>query len=305
MEEGERSKWFYDSVSPNFAQLHAIKDILYSGRTRFQSIEVIYTYSFGKCLVLDGKIQSSEADEFIYHEALVHPAMIIHPHPQTVFIAGGGEGATIREVLAHASVKRAIMVDIDSEAVDICRRFLPPWHQGSFEDNRVELLHLDARKYLADCGERFDVIIIDLTEPLKGSPSYLLYTQEFYLLAKERLTPEGILSVQAGSCSWDELAIFVAINNTLRSIFPLVFPYQTYIPSFGSLWGFAIASTKFSPLSLSEEEVDDRVSARVSKNLRFYDGQTHKGMFSLPKYLRQEMGKQGRIITDDNPLFLT
>ena len=303
MEEGDRSKWFYDSVNPYFAQLHAIKDIVYSGKTRFQSVEIIHTYSFGKCLVLDGKLQSSEADEFIYHEALVHPAMISHFCPKMVFIAGGGEGATIREVLAHTTVKRAVMVDIDEEVMSICRRFLPFLHCGSLDDSRVELHYLDARKYLADCSESFDVIIIDLTDPLKGGPSYLLYTQEFYRLAQERLTPEGILSVQAYSSSWEDLPTFVAINHTLRSVFPLVFPYQVYIPSFSSLWGFALASLKHSPLALSAEEVDNRISARVSRNLRFYDGLCHKGMFSLPKYLRHEMDKEKRIITNDNPLF--
>jgi spermidine synthase len=130
--EDDPSKWFRDPISPNFVQLHAIKDIVYSGKTRFQSVEVIHTSSFGECLVLDRKLQSSEMDEFIYHEALVHPSMITHPHPETVFIAGGGEGATLKEILSHTSVKRAVMVDIDEEAVDICRRFLPSLSQGSF-----------------------------------------------------------------------------------------------------------------------------------------------------------------------------
>ena len=301
--EDDPSKWFYDPINPNFVQMHAIEDIVYSGKTRFQSVEIIHTSSFGRCLVLDEKIQSSEMDEFIYHEALTHPPMITHPHPETVLIVGGGEGATLREVLAHTSVKRAVMVDIDEEAVDICRRFLPFLSQGSFEDDRAELLYLDAREYLAEREEKFDVIIIDLTEPLKGGAAYLLYTQEFYRLAQERLAPEGIMSVQAGSCSLEDLGIFSAINNTLRSVFPLVFPYQAYIPSFSGLWGFATASAKLSPLSLSVEEVDGRTSAKVSRSLRFYDGTAHQGMFSLPKYLRQEMSKEKGIIADDNPQF--
>jgi spermidine synthase len=196
------------------------------------------------------------------------------------------------------------MVDIDKEAVDICRRFLPSLSQGSFEDSRAELLYCDARGYLAEHQEKFDVIIIDLTEPQKEGPSYLLYTQEFYRLVQERLAPEGIMSVQAGTCSLEELLTFSAINNTLRSVFPLVFPYEAYVPSFGGLWGFAIASTKLSPLPLSVAEVDRRVSVKISKNLRFYDGLAHQGMFSLPKYLRQEMSQKKMIITDDNPQFV-
>ncbi|HJX69716.1 MAG TPA: fused MFS/spermidine synthase, partial [Dehalococcoidia bacterium] len=248
--------------------------------------------------------QSSEADEFIYHEALVHPAMITHPHPRRVFIAGGGEGAILREVLTHRSVEKVVMVDIDQEAVDICRRFLPFMHQGSFEDNRVELLHLDAREYLTNSKQQFDVIIIDLTDPLEGGSSYLLYTQQFYRLARERLAPDGILSLQAGSCSLRESAAFMAIDNTISSVFPLVFPYQADVPSFGVLWGFSLASMQWEPLSLSVEEVDKRVSTRVSRSLRFYDGLTHRGMFCLPRYLRQEMRRGKSIITNENPLFV-
>jgi spermidine synthase len=301
----EPHKWLYDSVNPYFIQMHSIKDICYAGRTKFQSIEIITTDNFGKCLVLDGKIQSSEADEFIYHEALVHPAMIGHPHPQTVFIAGGGEGATLREVLAYSTVKRVVMVDIDKQAVDICRSFLSSWHHGSFEDSRLELLHVDAREYLASYRGKFDIIIIDITDPLKGGSSYLLYTQQFYQLVQQRLTPDGILSIQAESCDWGEWNIFTAINNTLNTAFAAVFPYQAYIPSFGCLWGFTLATShQFNPLLLSPEEVDNRISTRISKSLKFYDGVTHRGMFSLAKFLREEMSKEKRIITDEDPIFL-
>jgi len=303
-DDPNRHIWFRDSINPNFVQLYAVREVIYSGKTKFQAVDIIHTNNFGKCLVLDGKIQSSEKDEFIYHEALVHPAMITHPHPRTVFIAGGGEGATLREVLAHRSVEKVVMVDIDQEAVDICQRFLPSLHQDSFKDNRVQVLHLDAREYLSNSGKQFDIIIIDLTDPIEGGPSYRLYTQQFYRLARESLAPEGILSVQAGSCNWGESTIFVAINNTLHSVFPLVFPYQTHVPSFGGLWGFVLASQQLNPLSQSVEEVDQQISARVSRNLKFYDGLTHQGMFCLPRYLRQEISQGKSIITDEKPLFL-
>lgn len=304
MEEDDPNKWFRDPINPDFVQLHRVEEVIYSGKTKFQSVQIIQTGSFGKCLVLDGKIQSSEKDEFIYHEALVQPAMITHPDPRKVFIAGGGEGATLREALAHRSVEKAVMVDIDREAVDLCRRYLPSMHQGSFEDNRAELLCLDAREYLANCGQSFDVIILDLTDPLEGSPSNLLYTQQFYQLARERLAPEGILSTQCGPCGFGNFAAFVAINHTLNSAFPSTFPYQANIPSFGELWGFSIASQKLDPLSLPKQEVDRRISTRVSGKLRFYDGITHQGLFCLPRYLRQKMIQGADIITDKSPSFV-
>lgn len=296
-------KWFYDRVSQNLIQLHSIKEVLYSGQTRFQSAEIIRTGSFGKCLVLDGKIQSSEADEFIYHEALVQPAVITHPRPETVFIAGGGEGATLREVLAHNTVKRAVMVDIDEQVVALCQKFLPDYNRGSFEDRRTELLHVDARDYLAKSEELFDIIIIDLPDPIEEGPAYLLYTQEFYQLVRDRLTENGIISVQAGSASLTELLNLSAVNNTLKSVFPVVCPYQTDIPCFGGPWGFCLASLKLNPVLLSPAEVDKRIAAR-SLDLKFYDGLTHQGLFSLPKYLRDELSAQTRLITDDQPLYL-
>jgi len=297
-------KWFYDRVSRNLIQLHSIEEMLYTGQSKFQSIQIIGTGSFGKCLMLDGKIQSSEVDEFIYHEALVQPAMITHPCPETVFIAGGGEGATIREVLSHNTVKRAVMVDIDEEVVAICQKFLPNHSRGSFEDRRSELHHGDARDYLAKCGEKFDIIIIDLPDPIEEGPAYLLYTQEFYQLVRDRLTANGIITVQAGSAAWTELLNFTAVSNTLKSVFPIVCPYQVNVPSFGGPWGFCLASQNLNPLLLSVTEVDDRISARSLSGLKSYDGLTHQGMFSLPKHLRGELSKQISLITDNEPLYI-
>ncbi len=297
------TNWFWEFVTPHLIQQFSISDILYSGKSEFQSIQVIDTPGFGKCLILDGKIQCSEAGEFIYHESLVHPPMITHPKPETVFIAGGGEGATLREVLGHSTVKRVVMVDIDKEVPDICKRFLPSLGQDSLEDSRVELLHIDAMKYLDETQEKFDVIIIDLTEPLEEGPAYLLYTQEFYQGLKEKLTQDGLVALQSGSTSMVISLGFIAVANTLRTAFSVVAPYQAEIPSFGGTWGFAVASQNLDPRELSPEEVDRRLSRRVSKPLRFYDGLTHRGVFSIPKYLREEMAREKRIITKDQPLF--
>ena len=297
-------KWFCDRVSRNLIQLHSIEEVLYTGQTRFQAIEIIRSGSFGKCLVLDGKIQSSEVDEFIYHEALVQPSMITHPCPETVFIAGGGEGATLREVLSHNMVKRAVMVDIDEQVIAICQEFLPNHSPGSFEDKRTELYHVDARDYLAKCGEKFDIIIIDLPDPIEKGPAYLLYTQEFYHLVRNKLTDNGIISVQAGSAAWTELLNFSAVNNTLKSVFPIVCPYQVNVPCFGGPWGFCLASLNLNPVQLSASEVDSRISARSLKDLKLYDGLTHQGIFSLPKHLRDELSRQVRLITDNEPLYI-
>ena len=298
----DKHKWFHDHINPDLTMLHSIRETIYSGRSKFQTIDIIDTGGFGICLVLDGKIQSSESDEFIYHEALVHPAMLTHPKPEKVFIAGGGEGATLREVLAHKAVKRAVMVDIDKEVVDVCRRFLPSFHQNSFDDPRTELHFADARKYLEESNSRFDVIIIDLADPLAKGPARLLYTKEFYQIVQQRLQPDGIVSIQAESSGWDELQNFVTIASTLKSAFSVVCPYQAHIPSFVSLWGFISASQSLDPTRLAPEEIDARILARISKKLKSYDGLTHQAMFIIPKHVRHQLAITRKIITDKEPI---
>ena len=298
----DKHKWFHDHVSPDLSMLYSIREMIYSGRTKFQTIDIINSGSFGICLMLDGKIQSSEADEFIYHEALVHPAMLTHPKPEKVFVAGGGEGATLREVLAHRTVQKAIMVDIDEEVVAACRRFLPSFHQNSFDDPRAELHFTDARKYLEESNDKFDVIIIDLVDPLAKGPARLLYTQEFYKIVKQRLQPDGVISVQSESAGLADLQNFTAIVNTLGTTFSKIRPYQVNVPSFIDMWGFTCASQCLDPSVITAEEIDNRISARVSRELKAYDGLTHQAMFTFPKHIRQKLAATQRIITDKEPI---
>jgi len=298
----DRHRWLSDRVTPDLTVLHSIRDRIYSGQTEFQSVDIVKTGSFGVCLVLDGKIQSSEADEFVYHEALVHPAMLTHPQPEGVFIAGGGEGATLREVLKHNTVRRAVMVDIDEEVVNICRRFLPSWHANAFDDSRTELHFADARRYLEDTSEHFDVIIIDLVDPLENGPARLLYTQEFYEILRDRLGPNGILTVQAEPAEWTNLDNFTAIANTLGNVFSIARPYQVHVPSFLGLWGFVSASKTLDPRQIGPEEIDTRLTTRLSQELKSYDGLTHQAMFTIPKHIRQQLAASNTIITDREPI---
>ena len=303
MTEPKSYKWFLDFLNPEEGHMHGIRTMLYSAQTKFQQMEIMETGSYGRCLVLDGKMQSSEADEFIYHEALVHPALLTHPDPKRVFIVGGGEGATLREILRHRSVERVLMVDIDQEVVERCKQYLPEWHQGAFDDPRVELKFLDARKYLEDTNDSYDVIIIDISEPVEEGPAYLLYTKEFYQIVNRRLTPQGLITLQAGSTAVNSLFCFASVCQTLKTAFPIVGPFETSIPSFGLPWGFAVASKGVDPRSITPRDIDERIAKRVTGELRYYHGEIHQGQFLLPKHLRQRLASEERIIEDNQPLF--
>jgi spermidine synthase len=296
--------WFADQIRPGETLLHAITQWHYRARTPYQHVEILELQHYGKTLLLDGKIQSTLADEFIYHESLVHPALITHPNPRRVGVIGGGEGATLREGLRYRTVIDAVMVDIDAEVVDTCRRLLPEWSQGAFEDPRTRLVLQDARRYLEENDEPFDVLIVDITDPLEGGPSYRLFTKEFYELVWSRLTMDGLLAVQSEDALMGDTQAFSAICRTLAAVFPVVRPYAVDVPSFGVPWGFSVASKGPDPLALSIEEVDRRVAQRLNGELRFYDGLTHQGLLGLPRYLRDAIAAQTTVIRDETPLFV-
>lgn len=296
-------RWLIEAQGPNEGHVMGIENFLYTGNTEFQSMDILELGSYGKCLVLDGRVQSTMADEFIYHEALVHPPMLSHPNPQQVFIVGGGEGATLREVLRHRSVKKALMVDIDREVVSKCRELLPEFHQGSFEDPRAELKFTDARKYLEETSETFDVILIDISEPVQEGPAYLLFTREFYEVVEKRLNPPGVIALQAGSVSCVGGECFAGVHNTLRSVFPSVSPYVAFVPSFGIPWGFCMASPDKGINPTFLRGIDELIKARIQGELRFYDSLTHQSIFSLPKHVRIRLASEERIIEDNAPLF--
>ncbi|MDP6101801.1 MAG: polyamine aminopropyltransferase [Dehalococcoidia bacterium] len=296
------SSWFKEYLTPSLVQFVEVREIIFSGKTRFQQVEVVDTFDFGRCLVLDGKTQSSESDEFVYHESLVHPALITHPNPVSVFIAGGGEGATLREVLAHDTVKRAVMVDLDGEVVDICQRFLPNHHRGAFDDPRVELYFRDAKEYLETTEDTYDVIMIDLPDPQEAGPASFLYTRSFYDLLRRRLNFGGLMAVQSEPCMAGNLDAFTAISNTLESVFPGVYPYHAMIPSFSFDWGFNLVSLGPSPLDLTAQEVDRRLAQRGCTLLGSYDGEAHHGLFALSKNIREALAKETRVITENDPL---
>ncbi len=295
-----QQQWHSEEIIPGWGQSFALKSVIYSGHTPYQKVEVIDTDLFGRCLVLDDKVQSSTSDEFIYHEAMVHPAMLAHPQPQKVLIAGGGEGASLREVLRHRSVTRAVMLDIDREVVDLCRRFLPAMSQGAFDDPRSELVVTDAWEYLGKCREKFDVVLMDLTDPMPEGPSQRLYSKEFYQLIKRRLSPDGVVVTQAGTTAWRDLSRICATHNTMRKIYTFAAAYHVSVPVFGIPWGFIVASAALKPLQ--PEEVDRQLAERLSSPLRFYDGIAHQGIFSLPKFLRDAIRRTTRVITLEQPL---
>ncbi len=282
----EGNTYYVEWMGDKGAHLHHTRKNLYEAQTTFQHLNLYETFGFGKLLVLDGEPQSSEFDEDIYHEALVHPALVLSRNPESVLILGGGEGATLREVLRHLTVKKATMVDIDGEVVSVCKKELPGHSKGAFDDPRATVIIDDAIKFLKETTERFGCVISDLTEPDPETPSQGLLNEELFRLIKSKMKADGVFAMQASHATRGKNARHLQYISILKKVWKIVRPYRVFIPSFYSEWGFVLASDALDPLTLSAEEIDKKL-APIASALRYYDGRIHHAIFTPPKELRK------------------
>ena len=297
-------EWHIEPISAGLIQAERITSVICDIQTEYQHVMIVEGECFGRSLILDGKTQSTELDEFVYHEGLVQPSMVSKPNPKNVLIIGGGEGATAREVLKYSSVEKVTMVDIDQKLVDLCKKFLPNHHMNSFSSPRMDLYYSDALEFVESVPKGFEIAIIDVPDPLEFGPAFQLFTVEFFDLLKRKLTANGIMVIQAGATgpSFSEQC-FTAVANTVSQTFDICSGYEIFVPSFGSTWGFITGSDKINPSEKTETIIDKELEGRGINNLKMYDGLSHKGMFQLPKYTREGLISETRIITKSNPIF--
>lgn len=297
--------WLEEDLGDDYRWSYRVNSVLFSGKSEYQAIDLVDTPTFGKVLLLDGKMQSSESDEEVYHELLVHPTLLQHPNPKSVFIMGGGEGATAREVLRHKTVDTVVMVDIDKVVTDFCSANLER-NTAAFKDPRLHLVNDDARAQLEAWPHSFDVIIGDLADPLDGGPCYQLYTQEFYRnVVLKKLNPGGVFITQSGPAGFNSCTeVFTCINKTLSSVFPKVVPYAQHIPSFCDIWGYNLAFSDASQTLTTSKELDERAASRITGDLKFLDGETLQGILSLNKMVRKALAEEKDIYTADSARFI-
>lgn len=243
-------------------------------------------------LVLDGDTQSSQRDERIYHESLVHPALAAAKDRSEVLILGGGEGATLREALRRSDVRRCTMVDIDGLVVDLSKRYLPEWSDGAFDDARARVIVGDALAFLRKDRDSYGAILSDLTEPLEDSPSHPLFNDDVFTLVKARLAPGGVYALQASTASIHNAALHCKMARTLRRHFRYVASYFTHVPAFDTDWAFLACSDAVDVAALDSAAVNAYCTGLRGKST-FYDGETHRRIFALPIYLRALLAEAG------------
>lgn len=191
--------WFFEDFIPGEAKTSTwgfkIEREIYSGKSKFQKIEVFDTKEFGRILVLDSQVQLSTKDEFVYHEMLVHPAFLCHQNPQNVLIIGGGDGGALREAVKYP-VKEIFLVDIDKKVIEVSKKYLPSVSRGAFNDKRLKIFCEDAMRFVKKYNGFFDVIIEDLTDP--SGPSRVLWKIGFLKDVFGALKKDGLASFQSG-----------------------------------------------------------------------------------------------------------
>jgi spermidine synthase len=292
MPKTQHWQWYVEEFAPTEQHHHAVDEVLFSGRSEFQQIAVVRSPVFGKMLVIDGDTQSSQADERIYHETLVHPALAAASDRGEVLILGVGEGATLREVLRCPDVTRCTMVDIDAMVVNLSKKYLDEWSAGAFDDPRARVIVGDALLFMRSSDGRYGTIVSDLTEPLEDSPSNPLFNDDVFALIKSRLLDGGVYVLQASTAAVHNAGLHCKMARTLRRHYAHVASFSTHVPAFDTQWAFLACSDRVDLSELDAREID-AYCARLRGDNFFYDSVTHRRLFALPLYLRRMLAAGG------------
>ncbi len=273
--------WFIEEHTKNARYSLKIKKQLYSGKSKFQQIDVYETFEFGKLLTLDGYIMTTERDEFVYHEMITHVPSFSHPNPKKALIIGGGDGGTLRELVKHPTFDEIIMCEIDEKVVEISKKYLPTLSTAlNGKDERVKLVFDDGVKFIKNYKGYFDVIIVDSTDPI--GPGEVLFSVDFYKLVFDALKEEGIMTNQTEN-PWYDAHLLKGIAQRMREVFPMVKFYNAFIPSYPSgMWTFGFASKIIDP-----EKPMGISRFNDSFNTNYYTPDVHTAAFKLPVFQKK------------------
>lgn len=265
---------------------YKIKSILFEEKSEYQHAQIVDSCTYGRMLLLDGIVQTTEKDEFIYHEMMVHVPMMSHPNPEKVLIIGGGDGGILRETLKYKSVISATMVEIDSKVVDLCSEYMPSLNDGAFKEKRAKLVYEDGAVFVKDTDEKFDVIIIDSPDPI--GPARVLFSQAFYLNISGLMNSGGIMVRQTGSVHMQEdeqKEAYGVLNKIFGNTEAYVFAVPTYV---GGFFSAMFCSDFINPHDTGMKTLEEKVSSQKIVT-KYYNAGIHIGAFHIPHYLKERL----------------
>jgi spermidine synthase len=267
--------WFTEKQTPELGITCKVKDVLHTEKSQYQQIAVLDTYQFGRLLALDGIIQTTICDEFVYHEMIAHVPLFTHPNPKRVLVIGGGDGGAIREVLKHKSVEAAYLAEIDGRVVEVSKQYLPEI-SCALDDPRCHVEIGDGIKFVQEHKGEFDVIIVDSTDPI--GPAVGLFHQEFYRSLYDALSDDGLFVAQTESPFYNA-GLIRDIYRSISEVFPITRLYLAHVPTYpGGMWSFTIGSKGYDPIDV---QIDIK-----GMNMRYYTPEVHKAAFVLPEFVK-------------------
>lgn len=280
------AEWFDERLHTGYHQRFEVTRTLHHQRTRYQDLVIFETPTFGRVFALDGIVQTTEADEFFYHEMLTHPPILAHGDVRKVLIIGGGDGGALEEVLKHKDVEKVTMVEIDADVVDLCRKYLPSISGDAFDDPRTDLVIADGTRLVAETEEKFDLVVVDSTDPI--GPGVALFQKEFYANCKRCLNEKGILVTQNG-VPFLQSSEFIDTCKHLRPLFDDVTFYLTAVPTYvGGFMALGWASLDAVNRRVSRKTLETRFR-RAAIKTRYYTPAVHLAAFALPAYIAKLM----------------
>ncbi|MBS7243596.1 MAG: polyamine aminopropyltransferase [Comamonas sp.] len=275
--------WVMEQLTENAAFGFRVHNVQRQ-HTPFQTLEMLDTPSFGRVMRLDDHFMTSEGEEFFYHECMAHPAAMAHPDPQQVLVIGGGDGGLAEELLKHNTVQRLVLAELDEAVIEVSKAQLQRVHNGVWDDPRLQLQIGDGMAYVDSTTDRFDLILLDLTDP--HTPAGSLYSPEALQRMRRVLNPGGALVLHLGSPVFHAEQVR-ALSQTLKATFAQVACYGTYVPLYGAYWGMAVCSDSLQPTAVSAAQIEERLAARGVTDLQYYNADIHGALFALPNYYRK------------------
>lgn len=269
--------WIKEMQLKNSAMTYKVKETLVRKKTKYQDLAIVDTEDFGRMLLLDGIVQTTVKDEFIYHEMITHIPLFTHPNPQNVLVVGGGDGGAIREILKHSSVKKAVMCEIDEDVIKECRKYLPEISSG-LDDKRCEIFIGDGIKYVKEHKNEFDVIIVDSTDPFSIAEG--LFKGNFYKDIYEALTADGLFVAQTETPFFLPETVRKVFRDA-KAIFPVTKLFMAGIPTYpGGYWSFTVGSKKYDPSNVDISKIPDL-------GYKYYTPELQRASFVLPRYIQK------------------
>jgi spermidine synthase len=269
--------WYTEKQTENTGITCKVTETLVKEKTKYQDLSIIETQQYGRMLVLDGMVQTTIEDEYVYHEMITHIPLFTHSNPKKAAVVGGGDGGAIREILKHPSVEKAYLVEIDERVVENSKKYLPEI-SCALSDPRCEVIIGDGIEFIKNHPNTFDVIIVDSTEPV--GPAVGLFARDFYSSIYNSLKEDGIFVAQTESPFFNK-DLIKRVYPSISGIFPITRLYLASIPTYPSgLWSFTLGSKKYDPLQIDENTILDI-------DTKYYTGAIHKSVFRLPRFVSQ------------------